>query len=205
MTIASLLIASSVAFQAAATVALGLVERDLTGDGKPEILRVVGVGPTIDDLEVTFTIESAGKTIYQFRLERLTRAVGFDAGRHVISAEQHRARLKEFDGWFFAQGKFQRPAEFVTSLAKMARGRVAEIPDVIARDRPASDTRDGSVIWQEILNSPVTIFMFSPGATRWWHRMECSGRSLLSTSGVLLTVGRHHPEVRPGPHGCPLG
>ena len=163
LTIASLLIASSVAFQAATTVALGLVERDLTGDGKPEILRVAGVGPTIDNLEATFTIESAGKTMYQFRLERLTRTVGFDAGRHVISAEQHRTRLEEFDGWFFAEEKFQRPGEFVASLTRMARGRVAQIPDVIARDRPASDTRDGGVIWQEILGSPVTIFTFSPG------------------------------------------
>ena len=185
LTIASLLIALSVAFQAAATVALGLVERDLTGDGKPEILRVVGVGPTIDDLEATFTIESAGTTIYQFRLERLTRTVGFDAGRRVISAEQHRARLKEFDGWFFAQEKFQRPEAFVTSLAQMARGRAAQIPDVISRDRPASDPRDGSVIWQEIQNSPVTIFTFSPGgdsvvaigwsarAGRFYRLLEC--------------------------------
>jgi hypothetical protein len=35
---------------------LGLVERDLTGDGKPETLRVVGVGPPVDNLDATFTI-----------------------------------------------------------------------------------------------------------------------------------------------------
>ncbi len=40
---------------------------------------------------------------------------------------------------------------------------MAEIPDVIARDRQAADTRDGSVIWQEIRKAPVTIFTFSPG------------------------------------------
>ena len=93
--IAWLLISSAVLFQADTTVVLGLVERDLTGDGEPETLRVVGVGPTIDNLEATFTIESAGKTIYRFKLEPLTRTVGFDAGRQVLSAEQHRARLTD--------------------------------------------------------------------------------------------------------------
>jgi len=179
------LIASAVLFQADTTVVLGLVERDLTGDGEPETLRVVGVGPTIDNLEATFTIESAGKAIYRFELERLTRTVGFDAGRHVLSAEQHRARLMEFRQWFFADQKFQRPEEFVDSLRVMARLRVAEIPDVIARDRQPSDPRDGSVIWEEILNSPVTIFTFSPGgdaivaigwsarAGRFYRLLEC--------------------------------
>ena len=53
--------------QADPTIVLGLVERDLTGDGKPEVMRLVGVGP-IDNLAVTFTVESAGRTIYRFEL-----------------------------------------------------------------------------------------------------------------------------------------
>ena len=181
----SLLIAFSVVFQTATTVVLGLVERDLTGDGEPETLRVLGAGPTVGDLSATFTIESAGRTIYQFQLERLTRTVGVDGGRQVISPEQHRARLKEFGGSFFAAGKFQQPPEFVSGLAKMAPGRVAQIPDVIARDRASSDMRDGRVIWQEIQESPVTIFTFSPGgdavvaigwspqASRFYRLVEC--------------------------------
>ena len=148
--------------QADPTVVLGLVERDLTGDGKPEILRLVGVGP-IDNLSVTFTIEDGGKTVYQFELAPLTRTVGFDAGRHVISAEEHRARVKEFGRWFFAENKFQRPDEFVARLGVEAPRRRAEIPDVIARDRQSSSTVDGSVIWQEIQKAPLTIFTFSPG------------------------------------------
>ena len=120
-------------FQADPTVVLGLVERDLTGDGKPEILRLVGVGP-IDNLSVTFTIEDGGTTVYRFELAPLTRTVGFDAGRHVISAEEHRARVKEFGRWFFAENKFQRPDEFVARLGVEAPRRGAEIPDVIARD-----------------------------------------------------------------------
>jgi len=185
LTIPCLLIASAVSFQPDTTVVLGLVERDLTGDGKPETLRVVGVGPTIDNLDATFTIESAGKTIYRFKLERLTRIVGFDAGRQVLSAEQHRARLTELRQWFFAEEKFQRPAEFVDSLRVSARLRVPEIPDVIARDKQPSDTRDGGEIWEEIRKSPVTIFTFSPGgdaivaigwstrAGRFYRLLEC--------------------------------
>ena len=148
--------------QADPTIVLGLVERDLTGDGRAEVLRLVGVGP-IDNLAVTFTVESAGRTIYRFELAPLTRTVGFDAGRHVISAEAQRARVKEFGSWFFGGDKFQRPDEFLARLGVEAPLRRAEIPDVIARDRPASDTVDGGLIWQEIQKAPITIFTFSPG------------------------------------------
>ena len=184
-TIGWLLIASTLWPQPDTTVGLGIVERDLTGDGQPETLRVVGVGPTIDRLDVTFTIESQGKTIYRFKLMPLTRSVGFDAGRRMRSAAQHRAHLKEFPQWFFAKEKFQRPAEFVASLHWMASARVAEIPDAIARDRQASERRDGGEIWTEIENSPVTIFTFSPGgdtvvaigwsarAGRFYRLLEC--------------------------------
>lgn len=67
----------------------------------------------------------------------------------------------------------------------MARLRVPEIPDVIARDKQPSDRRDGGEIWEEILKSPVTIFTFSPGgdaivaigwsarAGRFYRLLEC--------------------------------
>jgi hypothetical protein len=87
----------------------------------------------------------------------MTRTVG----RQVLSAEQHRIRLTEFRQWFFADGKFERPAEFVDSLRVTARLRVAEIPDVIERDRQPSDARDGGEIWEEILKSPVTIHVLA--------------------------------------------
>ena len=79
-----LLIAMTVAFQSDTTIVLGLTERDLTGDGSAETLVVIGVGRTIDDLNADFTIESAGTTVYRFKLQPLTRTVGFDAGRRVI-------------------------------------------------------------------------------------------------------------------------
>lgn len=159
-------IAGAASLQRDTTIVLGHAERDLTGDGKPEILRVVGAGPSIYDLGVTFTIESAGKTIYRYDMGRMTRTLGFDGGRHVISEEQHRARIKEFGSWFFGKEKFQRPQEFVEFLRTSARGHIAEIPNVIASDQDASETVSADVIWEEIQKSPVTIFMFSPGGDR---------------------------------------
>ena len=161
LTLATLVMAFTPALHADTTVVLGHVERDLTGDGKPEILRVVGVGPSIYDLAVTFTIESAGKTIYRNEMERMTRTVGFDAGRHVISEEQHLIRIKEFGQSFFSEKKFMRPQEYVEYLRAHARRHIADIPNLI--DRQASDTVPGSVIWEGMLNSPITIFTFSPG------------------------------------------
>ena len=181
----SLLIGLIVAPQADTTVVLGLVERDLTGDGAPEILRVLGVGPAMDNLDATFTIESAGRTIYRYKLQSLSRTVGVDAGRQVISSEQQRDRLGEFGRWFFAEEKFQQPTAFVAGLRVTARQRVADIPGAIDRDRQGSDTRDGSEIWEEIQQSPVTIFTFSPGgdtiyaigwsarAGRFYRLLEC--------------------------------
>jgi len=185
MTVVWVLLVLVMALQAQTTVVLGQTERDLTGDGVAEVLRLVGVGRTVDHLAVTFTIESAGKTIYRFELAPLTRTVGFDAGRQVISAEQHRARIKEFGQWFFAEEKFQRPDEYVASLRLQAPGRLAEASEVIARDRQGSDTRSGGEIWQEIQSAPVTIFSFSPGgdaivaigwsakADRFYRLLEC--------------------------------
>jgi hypothetical protein len=182
---ASLLFALTIWPQPSTTVQLGVIERDLTGDGTVEILRVIGVGSTIDALDAEFTIESKGATVYRFRLRPLTRTVVFDAVRRVISPEDHRRRLNEFGRWIFATEKFQRPAEFVDGLRAPAPGGLAEIPDVIARDRQDSDPRAGSVIWEEILKSPATIFAFSPGgdaivaigwsavAGRFYRLLEC--------------------------------
>ena len=184
LTIAWLLMAS-VWLQASQTMALGSVERDLTGDGKPETLRLVGVGPAIDNLDITFTIESDGKTIYRSKMMPLTRSAGFDAGRRTLSLKEFQARLEEFPRWFFGKEKFHRPAEYVEHLRGMSREAAADIPNAIARDRQPAETRDGAEIWNEIFNSPVTIFEFSPGgdtvvaigwsarAGRFYRLLEC--------------------------------
>jgi hypothetical protein len=145
---------------------LGFAQRDLTGDGVPEMLRLTAVGPASDALDVTFTIESAGRTLFEYRLMPLTRTVGFDAGTHTLTTEEHEARLREFGPWFLADEKFQGPAEFLTELGASARALVSAVPAVIERERPPREVRDGDAIWREIQTTPVTIFQFSPGGDR---------------------------------------
>ena len=171
-------ITSAARLQPDTTVVLGHTERDLTGDGQPEILRVVGVGPTIYDLGVTFTIESAGKTIYRYDMHRMTRT----ADGSVKSRAQYRAWIKGFGQSFFIEKHFMRPQEYVEYLRAHARLHIAEIPNLI--DRQASHTVPGTVIWEEMLNSPITIFTFSPGGDTieaiGWHARAGRFYSLLS-------------------------
>jgi hypothetical protein len=72
----AILLASMVVLPADTVVVIGTTERDLTGDDRPEILRLVGVGRTVDSLDVTLSIESAGRTVYRARLAPITRTVG---------------------------------------------------------------------------------------------------------------------------------
>jgi hypothetical protein len=160
---------ASVTVQSDTSVILGTVQRDLTGDGNSEILRLVGVGPTPDSLHVTFSIESSGRIIYQLALAPLTRTVGFDAGRRRLSTAEHRQRLREFGSWFFDEPKFKQPSAFLRSLYDSAPLHVAEIPAVIARDGGfPSDSSRGAAIWSEIQQRGVPIFEFSPGGDAWF-------------------------------------
>ena len=181
-----------VALQADTVVVIGMAERDLTGDGQPEVLKLVGDGRSVDSLDVTFSIESAGATVYRARLAPMTRTVGFDRSRRRLSRAQHRKQLTEFGKWFFGPTKFKRPPEFLKNWG--GPGRIAMIPSVIARDRKFSTTVDslvalgrspieaertaqsvalGSVsaadsiravaTWKEIQESGVTLFEYSAG------------------------------------------
>lgn len=172
-------------------VVLGTRMRDVTGDGKPELLQVVGIGQSIDSLNVTFVIESAGRIVFRRKLAPLTRFVGFDAGRRKLSASEHSARLREFDDWFFAETKFMTPDKFVEWLSTSARHRVSQIPSVLASDRlyqlvsdsleaagkpyaeadvrvlqsrrAPPDGRKGAEIWEQMRRDRVTVFRFSEG------------------------------------------
>jgi hypothetical protein len=189
----AIFVAFVVALQADTVVAIGMTERDLTGDGQPEMVRLVGVGRSVDSLDVTLSIESAGATVYRARLFPMTRTVGFDRGRRRLSRAQHRQRLAEFGKWFFGPTKFKRPPEFVKTWGGQASGRIARIPSVIARDRKFSTTVDSLVAlgsspieaeraaqsvfrsvsaadsiravatWEEIQESGVTLFQYSAG------------------------------------------
>ncbi|HKS07243.1 MAG TPA: hypothetical protein VJR92_13130 [Gemmatimonadaceae bacterium] len=148
------------------TIVLAETNRDLTGDGKPELLRLVGVGRTIDELDVTFMITSEGRVLYQMRFVPITRRIGFDATRRMRTAAQHRAHLAEYRTNFFAELKFKSPAGFVEDLRTSAEAHARQIPAVVASDRPPSETRTGNEIWDEISGAPIIVFTFSPGGDR---------------------------------------
>lgn len=128
-------LASIMPVRADTTIVLGTVERDLTGDGTPEVLRLVGVGQSLDSLDVTFTIASSGEVVSRMSLPPITRTVGFDAGRRELSASEHRAHLDEFADWFFADANFKQPDELVAWMRHGLPGHIPRIPEVIDRDR----------------------------------------------------------------------
>jgi hypothetical protein len=158
------LLVSLLTVQPDTVVRLGTAERDLTGDGRPEILRLIGTGQTIDSLDVTFSVESAGRVVYRMQLRPLSRTVGFDNGRRSLTAAEYRTRLNEFGPWFFGEQKFMRPGQFVASLRGSAPRHVEQIPEAIARDGGfRNDVPRAEAVWQEIQTNAVTVFQFSPG------------------------------------------
>ena len=64
---------------------LGTVERDLTGDGRAEVLRLVAAGESMDSLDVTFSIMSDRAIPYTESMAPLTRREGFDGPRRLLS------------------------------------------------------------------------------------------------------------------------
>lgn len=116
-------------------VVLRRMERDLTGDGKPEVLRLIGIGESLDSLDVTFSITSREGLLYQTDLWPLTRHVGGYYGRARVSLVEHRARLKAFGRWFFGESKFTSPEGFVEQLREQGPRHIPLIPAVIAKDR----------------------------------------------------------------------
>ena len=123
-------------------VVLGTKERDLTGDGKPETLRLVGVGRSLDSLNVTLYIESDGKRIYEQPFMPLTRKINFDGRPSYRTRAEHRAFLEEYGGRVFGDGKFESPAEFVRGLAYGMRDHIPQIPALISAHRRAPAIED---------------------------------------------------------------
>jgi len=174
-------------------VTLGIVERDLTGDGIAEVLSLTGVGATIDSLDVTFRIQSSGRTLYADTW-LMTRTVGFGSSRRILTDTELRAHLKEFGGWFFEESKFMTPDRFLAELRDQAPLHIAQIPNLIARDRRHSYVVDSMItagedsgqarrkahfalgqyetpsnlsrataVWKEIRTAAVTVFEYSIG------------------------------------------
>ncbi len=147
-------------------VSLGTVRRDLTGDGVPEVLRLVGAGRSLDSLTVVFSIESAGQVIYAdtFPITRVVREPGIP-GR--MSDAEYRPHLAQFGRWFFDVKKFMTPAQFLAELRQAAPTDIAAIPGLIGSVRRApNDTTGGETVWREIQRAGVTIFEYSPGGDR---------------------------------------
>lgn len=134
-------------------VTLARTESDLTGDGTPELLLVVGTGPSLDSLARRFTIESAGRVLFEDELMPMTRTIGFDAGKRVLSEDEHRARLDEFQDWFFGDHRFRRFDDFVDELRRSFRvDHMSAVPDSV-RGR----------VWDELEAAGVMVFQYSSG------------------------------------------
>jgi hypothetical protein len=177
---------ASVALRADTTIVLGKVERDLTGDGRSEVLTIIGTGKTIDSLGVTLTITSDGKTVYRLELMPITRRIGFDGVAEFRTAAAQRKFVGDFGGWILNRRNFRSPSEFVTEWRDQSPGRIREIPEYIARDGGfLSDTARATKLWTEIQRTNVTIFEFSAGGDsvialawsasdrRFYRVMEC--------------------------------
>jgi hypothetical protein len=158
------LIFAAVAATSDTTLILGVVHRDLTGDGKAEILTLTGVGRTVDSLDVSLTIESGRSVVYRYSLWPVTRKIGVSRDQGGRSATEHRAWLSWYGRWFFGETKFKSPDAFKRDWGEWARARLEAVAEVIARDGGfGDDTTRGAAIWTEIQRNQVTIFEFSPG------------------------------------------
>lgn len=159
----ALLLALVAPLQRDTTVVLGSVNRDLTGDGKPETLRLAGTGRSVDSMQFTFTIDDAGRTIYRAQIHLPPRSE-YDRDARSRRMDYH-AWLKDDVGkYFFDERKFRTPSGFVAMLREHAESHTREIASVIARDRSSPpDFATANEIWNEIQRSGVTTFEFSQG------------------------------------------
>lgn len=169
-------------------VVLGTREVDMTGDGQVEILELVGVGTSLDSLDVTFSIKSAGRTLHSQSIRPLTRTLGYGSRRRTLSPAEHREYLRDFDDFFFAEEKFVSAQEFLVELQTSARRHIPLIPSVIASDRmrgaepdsAAADEiwkeiqrRESKVFWVSIGGDGITAIAWSEADQRFYRLLEC--------------------------------
>lgn len=162
------LLAITVSLVPDTTVVIGSVERDLTGDGRPELIRLEGSGASVDSLAASLTIESAdGELLYEAVHVPFTRHVGFDAGRRRLSEEEYEDYLREYAQFFFGPEKFQTPREFEALWTRRARHRLDVLPATIADEAARRSIQlsedEAQRLWEAIRERDVRIFEFSPG------------------------------------------
>jgi hypothetical protein len=141
------------------------VAQDVTGDGRPDTLRLIGTVPDFskDSIVPILTIETNGQIVYEQRLDPITRAVGFDGGRRILTGDEYREHIREFATSFLDASQFRPAAAFRARLQSAMPAHVARIGQIIEADRPPSDGRSGEEIWREIEDSDVPVFTYSPG------------------------------------------
>ena len=145
------------------SVVLGRLERDVTGDGRPEVLSLVAVGETVENMSATLTIQSEGRVLVRVSISLPSRRV-YDRELRSTLRMSYSAWLRDVGGSFFAAAKFLSPSEFVARLRGSAPKHVSAIAAVIARDGGfAADTARGQDIWRRIQASRATVFEFSRG------------------------------------------
>jgi hypothetical protein len=160
----SLIGTPATAMQADTVILLGSRTVDITGDGRGEVLQLVGTGASSDSLAVTFSITSDGQLLYSQSVWPLTRMIGFDAARRRTSATEHQQRIQELGAFFFAEENFLSPPAFIERLSGSAPRHIDSIPAVIARHGgPDIDHQAAAAIWANVLESKATIFEFSVG------------------------------------------
>src|SRR5687767_11319764 len=93
------------------TVILATATRDLTADGRPERLTLVGVGPSVDSLNLTFSITSGDTVIYSARLHPVSRRL-YERKVQRYLRVTYEAWLKDIGDSFFETRKFLNPGDF---------------------------------------------------------------------------------------------
>ena len=144
---------------------LGVLSVDLTGDGIPEVMELLGEGPSVEELRVTLLIRSEGTVLYRTPLAPLTPTVGFGARRHRLSAPEYERYLSEFGEVFFSEDKVLPPSGFLNKWQKSARLSTSEIVSVIARDI-GGPVEAGAQLWTELQTRGALVFEYSPGGDR---------------------------------------
>jgi hypothetical protein len=135
------------------TVIFAKSERDLTGDGIPEVLSLTGVGKTVDDLTVTFEIQSAGRTSTHGAGGRFQMwSFGLVSASSAIRSSR-------------TPSSCHRKASCPGSAAPPAC-TFPLIPEVISQEMTPRDSSRARRIWEQMQAAGIPVFHFSLGGDR---------------------------------------
>lgn len=160
------------------------VERDLTGDGQPERLRLALSGTEPGDLEVAFTVSSGGRELFS---EDWNSRLYFVYAEPIedIPPDSVRARVRDRVSEFFAAEKFGKVAvddmvtpaiatdliarqlAYAEALESLPDDMPEEEAELAAHDRANADSdryrAEASAIWREMLDASLPTFVFFSG------------------------------------------